>query len=455
MMTLLTTLSLSLAAFALPPQEPNDVLATFQLGGKPAAVTRTDVAVEMAFHLRRQELGLQACDVLVDAVLTRRAATKKNLMPTDEEVRRFWADLQAQLRAAGKKPEEFAAVRNTGEAEWLRYLAIQMAQERLVRAELELGPKDPVSGDMLRLWQQEARKQAKIEIDPDVLPIGSAAVIDGETIPMVELGTLLLRTSEKQEVETFINYVVYFQSIEALARQHGIELTAADIDKGIEARAAEAARNPRFRGLAFEQLLKTATGMTLQALKQSHVFRSKVLLQKLSEKIYPADTLRADLERDREAILEQVGPRRRISLIFVRALDEPNALIPLDFPAAEKKIAEVRQRLEKDTFDVIARIESQEPASKAQGGDLGWHTRKSPSIPESVLAAAFALAADEVSQPVRDKDGYLLVKCTDIEPPLADEQLLERLRELRSKELSAKILADAKLEVLGDKKEPK
>ena len=165
--------------------------------------------------------------------------------------------------------------------------------------------------------------------------------------------------------------------------------------------------------------------------------------------------LRADLERDREAILEKVGPRRRISLIFVRALDEPNALIPLDFPAAEKKIAEVRQRLEKDTFDVIARIESQEPASKAQGGDLGWHTRKSPSIPESVLAAAFALAADEVSQPVRDKDGYLLVKCTDIEPPLADEQLLERLRELRSKELSAKILADAKLEVLGDTKEPK
>lgn len=455
MMTLLTTLSLNLAAVALPPQEPNDVLATFQLGGKPAAVTRTDVAVEMAFHLRRQELGLQACDVLVDAVLTRRAATKKHLMPTDEEVRTFWKELQAQLRAAGKKPEEFAAVRNTGEAEWLRYLAIQMAQERLVRAELELGPKDPVSGDMLRLWQQEARKQAKIEIDPDVLPIGSAAVIDGETIPMVELGTLLLRTSEEDERRKFITQFVYLQSIEAFAKTEAIEPSLADIESALDERRKETARDPRFHGLPFEQVLKTTTGMTVTGLKQSRIFRAKVLLEQLSAKIYPDAVLRADLERDRTAILEQVGPRRRISLIFVRALDEPNALIPLDFPAAEKKITAVRQRLEKDTFDIVARIESQEPASKAKGGDLGWHTRRSPSIPESVLAAAFALAADEVSQPVRDKDGYLLVKCTDIEPPLPDEQLLERLRELRSKELSAKILADAKLEVLGDKKESK
>jgi hypothetical protein len=456
MMTLLTTLSL--VVFALPPQEPNDVLATFQLGGKPAAVTRTDVAVEMAFHQRRQELGLQACDVLVDAVLTRRAATAKHLMPTDEEVRKFWADLQAQLRAAGKKPEEFAAVRNTGETEWLRYLAIQMAQERLVRAELELDPKEQVSGDMLRLWQQEARKKATIEIDPDVLPIGTAAVIDGETIPMVELGTLLLRTSEEDERRKFITQFVYLRSIDAFAKEQGVEPSLRDIETAITERAKEAARDPRFHGLPFEQVLKTTTGMTLAGLKQSRVFRAKVLLEQLSEKLYPDATLRQDLEHDRQAILERVGPRRRISMIFVRAIDEPNALIPYDFPAAIKKLGEVKTRLQKDDFDIVARIESQEPMSKAQGGDLGWHTRKSPRLPESVLKTAFALAPNEVSEPVQDKDGCFLVKVTDVEPELTDDKLIERLREQRSQELSAKILADAKLEIAGDQdkqKEPK
>src|SRR5688572_29396078 len=37
---------------ATRPQDPPDVLATFKLEGKPATVTRNDVAIEMAFHLR-------------------------------------------------------------------------------------------------------------------------------------------------------------------------------------------------------------------------------------------------------------------------------------------------------------------------------------------------------------------------------------------------------------------
>lgn len=436
---------LLLAVLPLPPQDPTDVLARFQLGGRPAAVTRTDVAVEMAFHLRRQDLGTQAVEVLVDALLTRKAAQAQNLMPTDAEVRKFWADLQSQLRAAGQKPEEFAAVRNTGEADWLRYIAVQMAQERLVRKELGLPADEKVSGDMLRLWQQETRRKAKVVTDPDALPTGVAAEVDGEAVPMVELGYLLLRTSEDQERDKFIHQVVYLQSIEALAREHGVEPSAKDLEQAV-AQAAEAARDPRYRGLSYEQLLKSQ-GMTIAGLKQSRVFRAKVLLQQLTRKLYPDADLRADLQRDRQAVLDLVGPRRRIGMIFVRALDEPNALVPHDFPAAMRKLAAVRERLQKERFDTVARIESEEPRSKAQGGDCGWHTRKSDRLPATVLEAAFALAEDEVSQPVRDRDGCFLVKVTDVEPDLTDEQLVVRLREQRAQELSQKILADSKLQL--------
>ena len=54
---------------AAPPQDPPEVLATFQLEGKPATVTRGDVAIEMAFHLRRRQRGQQACEVMVDTTL--------------------------------------------------------------------------------------------------------------------------------------------------------------------------------------------------------------------------------------------------------------------------------------------------------------------------------------------------------------------------------------------------
>ena len=72
---MLPTLLLAMLAPAAP-QDPNTVLARFQLEGKPATVTRTDVAIEMAFHLRRRDRGQQATSLLVDQALTRRAANK-------------------------------------------------------------------------------------------------------------------------------------------------------------------------------------------------------------------------------------------------------------------------------------------------------------------------------------------------------------------------------------------
>ncbi|MFN9278036.1 MAG: hypothetical protein ACK6D2_20145 [Planctomycetota bacterium] len=53
----------------------------------------------------------------------------------------------------------------------------------------------------------------------------------------------------------------------------------------------------------------------------------------------------------------------------------------------------MRARLDKEAFDVVARIASEHNASKQQGGDAGWHRRRSERLPEPVLAAAFAQTA--------------------------------------------------------------
>ena len=145
------------------PQGPDDALATYQLDGKTLPVTRTDVALEMAFHLRRRDRGQQAVEQLVAVAITRKAAEDRKLMPSEADVRAFWNDLQAQLRAAGRRPEDVPAVRNTGEAQWLADLAVQLAQKRVVREELGLKADEEVSGDMLNLWLQEQRKQALVE----------------------------------------------------------------------------------------------------------------------------------------------------------------------------------------------------------------------------------------------------------------------------------------------------
>ncbi len=446
--TVLTLLALCSGALPSAPQDPEDVLARYVLEGAPATVTRADVALEMAYHLRRRERGRQACDVLVDALLTRREAEKHGLMPTEAEVRAFWRELQDQLRAAGRQPEEFAAVRNTGEAQWLRDLSVQLAQERLVRRELGLGPDAKVTGDMLRLWLAEARERASVRTDPDRLPAGVAAKVGDTSVPLVELGFLLLRTSEDFERDRFLRQIVYLESLEALGEKHGVSVTPADLDAAVERRRREASRDPRFAGVSFENLLE-AQGLTVAALRELRVFRAQVLLDELALVLFPDDDLRDELERDRQRVLDEVGPRRRIGVIFVRALVDPNALIVRSFEQAKQHLEAVRRRIAADGFAATASIESEDGDSKQRGGDVGWHRRSSDQLPEPVLKAAFALDVAEVSMPIEADDGCYLVTVLDREPVPDDAELVRRLRELRARELGESLLRDAEVEIVA------
>jgi hypothetical protein len=430
------------------PQAPDDVLAHYRRGDKDAVVTRTDVALEMAFHLRRRSRGQDACEMLVDAALTRRAAEKQNLMPTPEEAKAFWRQLQDQLRAAGRRPEEFAAVRNTSEEQWLADLAVQMAQERLVRAELRLRKNEPVSGDMLKLWLAEAKKQTEVVTDADQLPPGTAARVGERVIAAIDLGMLLLRTAEDDERERFVRQFVYLERLEDLGRELGVEVGPADLDRAIEERRQDAARDPRYRGASFESMLQ-AEGLSVQSLRELRVFRAQVLLDKIAHRRFPTETLEAELAAERQAVLDLVGPRRRIGIVFVRALKEPNALITRDFDAAATLLERAHKRLATDSFATVAAIESEHGPSKTSGGDVGWHRRRSDALPDPVLAAAFALPLGAVSMPVRADNGVYLVTAFEIEPEPTEAQLLERLRDHRAQELGEQLLERADIRFAG------
>lgn len=445
---MLATPLLLLTHLAVPPQGPPEVLATYVLEGRPAAVTRTDVALEMAFHLRRRERGTQAIEQLIATSLTRSAATAKGLMPAEADVRAYWRALQDQLRAAGRRPEDFPAVRNTGEAEFLDYVAVQMAQERVVRAELGLGAKDPVNSDMMSLWLDEERKKAAIVSDPDLLPAGTAVRVGTTEVPLIDLGLLLLRTAEDEERDQFVTQVVRLCTIEAAARAAGVQVTPSDLDAAVEKRRAEAARSPEYRGITFENLLK-AQGLSIAALRDLRVFRAKILLDKLARARFPDAALAAELAQDRQAVLDQVGPRRRIGLIFVRASDQPNGLIPRTFDEARQQLAEARARLAKDQWADVARITSEHNTTKMRGGDSGWHHRRSESLPEPMLAAAFALPVGEVSMPLTTDEGAFLVKALDVEPEPNDAQLLAALLEAKTRAWDRQLLVDAKVEFAG------
>ncbi|MGD2112636.1 MAG: SurA N-terminal domain-containing protein [Gammaproteobacteria bacterium] len=105
---------------------------------------------------------------------------------------------------------------------------------------------------------------------------------------------------------------------------------------------------------------------------------------------------------------------------------------PEDIAAARAKAEAIAQRLaDGESFEHIARTESDDPASAPQGGDLGFFG-KGIMTPE-FETAVFGMAAGERSEPVQTQFGFHIIELLEIRPEVATpldevrEQLVEQI----------------------------
>ncbi len=135
------------------------------------------------------------------------------------------------------------------------------------------------------------------------------------------------------------------------------------------------------------------------------------------------DTVKKSLavnEQDLKTYYEQNASRlagkeeRRASHILIA--------VPKDAPAAERakgkaKAEELLAALKKnpDSFAELAKKNSQDPGSAAQGGDLDFFARGAMTKPFE--DAAFALGKGQISGLVETEFGYHIIKVTDIKSP--------------------------------------
>lgn len=82
--------------------------------------------------------------------------------------------------------------------------------------------------------------------------------------------------------------------------------------------------------------------------------------------------------------------------------------------AAKEKIEKIRADLSGTSFEALAREYSDDKASAEKGGELSWFAA-GEMVPE-FEKAAFALAPNEVSVPIKTEFGYHLIKLEDKKP---------------------------------------
>ena len=127
----------------------------------------------------------------------------------------------------------------------------------------------------------------------------------------------------------------------------------------------------------------------------------------------------ARYEADRDSY--QTPERRRVAHVLLTGDD-----------AADRLTAMREQITNGQRSFAEAAAESEDAASAASGGELGWLTRE--DLDPTLATAVFALPVDQLSEPVKSPYGWHLLRVTEIEPaerqPLADvrDSIRETLR---------------------------
>ncbi len=103
--------------------------------------------------------------------------------------------------------------------------------------------------------------------------------------------------------------------------------------------------------------------------------------------------------------------RRLLAHIYIQLADDASEK---EIATANEKIEALYQRLEKgESFEALAKAESDDNETKSKGGKLDWIVKGEIGIPE-FESAAFDLTKGLYSQPVRTDFGFHIIKVIDI-----------------------------------------
>ncbi|QNH62983.1 peptidylprolyl isomerase [Hymenobacter sediminicola] len=108
---------------------------------------------------------------------------------------------------------------------------------------------------------------------------------------------------------------------------------------------------------------------------------------------------------------ERMSKEVNASHILIRMAPDAE---PKDTLAAFQKITALRQRVSGENFEQVAREVSEDPSARENGGRLGYFTAMQMVYPFE--SAAFKTQVGQVSQPVRTRFGYHIIKVNDIRP---------------------------------------
>ncbi len=403
-------LAVTLAAAGPAPQLDADVVAV--VNGEPIRLGAVDRALFLDDHAQYVK---EIRPFLIRERVVRQKMSDKGISVRASEVSGYFKDLDRMLKTQ-RKTSLREQLRRQGmtEAFFMRKCRQVVGLYRLVggkgRASRHLNDAR-INGAMNALLGKLEANARKVT-DLNKLPAGTAAVVNGEKISIAQAGEIArigFSSSVKRErLKVLIYYVLARQEL----RRRKLEFSKDDLEYQIHLATAAKATRIGEKEFPLEKVLKKL-GRDVTLLKKQYGFQAVAMLTKMVKSQVTDKELIKAFKKEGARFGNGVP---KASHIRIKAVDRRGKMLSARARRRKQDLAEsIYKQLvdERQDFAKLAGEHSEDERTAGLGGNLGFISY-SKIKGNAVARTAYRLKVGEISRPVFSRDGWHIVKVTEI-----------------------------------------
>ncbi len=361
--------------------------------------------------------GRDALDHLLQIKVLEKLAREARVQPSPAEIEGMWNRIEAQVIESGQAPNLRTWLRQEHRPEWLfrQSLRLAIVHERLARRALGIAEGRDVSRELQEMWLDQIIEERGTELPSPPWEDGVAGRCGDLAIGADEYLLHLHWLLPHQDLTDACRHLVLVRRMRSRMPDLSQEAIDREVERELGRRRAKVAANPKYQGITYEQIMvargqlpgTVAADPELQASALTHLWVDRNHGEAGLRRIYAAERAHFD---------GRFGEAWRCWVIFLNAAVLPNPLNPRSFEEAAAELEKLARGIE-DLEDLqrLAGEHSEDPRTRARGGELGWVGRGDERVSEPIRQAVFEAfgsgepPAARLLGPVRLPDGVILL----------------------------------------------
>jgi len=395
----------SLAAAATPGAPAADDAHAARAGDTVVTWAELDQLLLDRYALSQR--GREALLHLVKSRLLEVLAEESGLEVSERRIDERIAELEREMQKSGDGRgglEQLLRRQGLSRATFRHYMRLAMVQETLARRALGIPADGPISGEQQEAWLEGVIAQRGLQERPAPWEDGLVCSVGGLEIRRPELLVHLRGQIDPPDVRDSCYQMLLRKRM--LARMPDLAPQALEraVSEEIQRRRNDVMADPRYKGVAYEQLLQSQ-GIRIEAWPRDPAVQVAALARLWVERSYGAEELKRVYSDEREYFDGLFGEALEVRAIFLKAGKFKNDLMPRTWEEAERELDELGQQVQSAArFEEAAGEVSEDAATSAKGGSLGWLTRAGGERNLQAKAAVFAHLDQGRFDPDGDED---------------------------------------------------